>query len=58
MSKTIVEKILSRASGVDAHAGQIVTAPVDVMFCHDGNRHWVLKCLTPTARQRCATLSA
>lgn len=37
MSKTIVEKILSRASGVDAHAGQIVTAPVDVMFCHDGN---------------------
>lgn len=32
MSKTIVEKILSRASGVDAHAGQIVTAPVDVMF--------------------------
>lgn len=38
MSKTIVEKILSRASGVDAHAGQIVTAPVDVMFCHDGNR--------------------
>lgn len=36
--KTIVEKILSNASGVDAYAGQIVTAPVDVMFCHDGNR--------------------
>jgi len=50
MSKTIVEKILSRASGVDAHAGQIVTAPETA--------HWVLKCLTPTARQRCATLSA
>lgn len=36
--KTIVEKILSKASGADAFAGQIVTAPVDVMFCHDGNR--------------------
>ena len=36
--KTIVEKILSKASGADAYAGQIVTAPVDVMFCHDGNR--------------------
>ena len=36
--KTSVEKILSKASGADAFAGQIVTAPVDVMFCHDGNR--------------------
>lgn len=36
--KTIAEKILSKASGVDAYAGEIVTAPVDVMFCHDGNR--------------------
>lgn len=36
--KTIVEKILSKASGIDAAAGDIVTAPVDVMFCHDGNR--------------------
>ena len=36
--KTIVEKFLSKASGADAFAGQIVTAPVDVMFCHDGNR--------------------
>ena len=36
--KTIVEKILSHASGTDAYAGHIVTAPVDVMFCHDGNR--------------------
>ncbi len=36
--KTIAEKILSKASNTDAYAGDIVTAPVDVMFCHDGNR--------------------
>lgn len=36
--KTIAEKILSKASCTDAYAGEIVTAPVDVMFCHDGNR--------------------
>ncbi|MBP3835969.1 MAG: 3-isopropylmalate dehydratase large subunit, partial [Pyramidobacter sp.] len=36
--KTIAEKILSKASKTDAYAGDIVTAPVDVMFCHDGNR--------------------
>lgn len=36
--KTIAEKILSRSSGQDVYAGDIVTAPVDVMFCHDGNR--------------------
>lgn len=36
--KTIVEKILSQRSGTDAYADDIVTAPVDVIFCHDGNR--------------------
>lgn len=38
VGKTIVEKILSRQSGEDARADDIVTAPVDVIFCHDGNR--------------------
>lgn len=36
--KTIVEKIMSSHSGVNAYAGDIVTAAVDLMFCHDGNR--------------------
>ena len=58
MSKTIVEKILSRASGVDAHAGQIVTAPVDVMFCHDGNRPLGAEVFDTYGASRCATLSA
>lgn len=35
---TIAEKILSRKSGTDARAGQIVLAEPDFLFAHDGNR--------------------
>jgi len=33
--KTIAEKILSRKSGTDARAGQIVLAEPDFLFAHD-----------------------
>jgi 3-isopropylmalate/(R)-2-methylmalate dehydratase large subunit len=36
MGKTIAEKILSRASGQDAKAGDYVTAKVDLIVAHDG----------------------
>lgn len=36
MGKTISEKIFSRASGRDAHAGDIVIASVDAAMAHDG----------------------
>ncbi|MDR7544260.1 MAG: aconitase/3-isopropylmalate dehydratase large subunit family protein [Armatimonadota bacterium] len=35
---TIAEKILSQKSGRDARAGMFVTARVDVVMAHDGNR--------------------
>jgi len=35
MGKTIAEKILSRASGTDARAGEIVDASVDRAMSHD-----------------------
>lgn len=35
MGKTLDEKILSRVFGVDAHAGDIVIAPVDLVYSHD-----------------------
>jgi len=35
MGKTIAEKILSRKSGTDAHAGDIVIAKVDLVFVQD-----------------------
>src|SRR5256712_8690353 len=33
--KTLAEKILSRASGRDAHAGDLVIAPVSRVMVHD-----------------------
>ena len=36
MGKTLAEKILSEKAGVDAHAGDIVIAPVDLVFAQDG----------------------
>ncbi len=36
MSKTISEKIFSRASGEDAYAGDIVIASIDAAMVHDG----------------------
>jgi 3-isopropylmalate/(R)-2-methylmalate dehydratase large subunit len=36
MGKTLAEKILSEKSGVEAHAGNIVIAPVDTVFAQDG----------------------
>ena len=37
MGKTLAEKILSKESGVDAEAGDIVIAQVDVVYSHDVN---------------------
>lgn len=37
MGKTLAEKILSRESGVDARVGDVVIAPVDVIYSHDVN---------------------
>jgi 3-isopropylmalate/(R)-2-methylmalate dehydratase large subunit len=36
MGQTIAEKILSRASGTEAKAGDIVTAKLDLVITHDG----------------------
>jgi 3-isopropylmalate/(R)-2-methylmalate dehydratase large subunit len=36
MAKTLTQKILSEKSGVDAKAGDIIVAPVDVAFVQDG----------------------
>jgi 3-isopropylmalate/(R)-2-methylmalate dehydratase large subunit len=36
--KTIAEKIFSRRMGRDVSAGEVVIAPVDFVFSHDGNR--------------------
>ena len=35
MSKTLAEKILSRAGGRDARAGDLVIAPVSRVMVHD-----------------------
>lgn len=35
MGKTIAEKILSNEAGVDAQTGDVVIAPVDVVYSHD-----------------------
>jgi 3-isopropylmalate/(R)-2-methylmalate dehydratase large subunit len=35
MGKTVSEKILSEKSGIDARAGDIVIAPVDLAFVQD-----------------------
>ncbi|UCF92498.1 MAG: 3-isopropylmalate dehydratase large subunit [Desulfobacterales bacterium] len=35
MGKTLAEKILSAKSGVDAQAGDVVIAPMDLVFAHD-----------------------
>ncbi len=37
MGKTLAEKILSHESGTDARAGDVVIAPVDVVYSHDVN---------------------
>ncbi len=36
MGKTLAEQILSEKSGADARAGDIVIAPVDIVFAQDG----------------------
>ena len=43
MSLTITEKILSRASGARAVAGEFVVARVDSAMTHDGNAHLTIK---------------
>jgi len=42
MGKTVSEKILSRASGKDAYAGDIVVAHVDAAMMHDGMAQLVM----------------
>ena len=43
MGKTIAEKILGRASGEDAKAGEIVSAKVDMAMSHDNAAHVIKK---------------
>ena len=43
MGKTIIEKILSQKSGVDAYAGQIVVADVDYVMGQDGTAPLAIK---------------
>ncbi|HHW13480.1 MAG TPA: 3-isopropylmalate dehydratase large subunit, partial [Firmicutes bacterium] len=43
MGKTIAEKILSRASGTDAHAGDLVVADVDFIMGQDGTSPLAIK---------------
>lgn len=43
MGKTIVEKILSRSSGKNAYAGDIVVAAVDAAMAHDGTAPLAIK---------------
>ncbi|KYH40609.1 MAG: 3-isopropylmalate dehydratase large subunit [Candidatus Bathyarchaeota archaeon B63] len=42
MGKTVSEKILSRASGKDAYAGDIVVANIDAAMMHDGMAQLVM----------------
>jgi len=42
MDKTVSEKILSRASGKDAYAGDIVVANIDAAMMHDGMAQLVM----------------
>lgn len=43
MNLTIAEKILSRASGKKATAGEFVVAKIDAAMTHDGNAHLTIK---------------
>ncbi|MDI6870209.1 MAG: 3-isopropylmalate dehydratase large subunit [Bacillota bacterium] len=43
MGKTIAEKILSRASGTDAHAGDLVVADLDFIMGQDGTSPLAIK---------------
>ncbi|GAI64637.1 unnamed protein product, partial [marine sediment metagenome] len=36
MGKTLAEKILSAKSDTEVYAGDIVIAPIDLAFVHDG----------------------
>ncbi len=42
---TVAEKIFSSHAGVEARAGMLVTARVDVLMAHDGNRPLVIETL-------------
>ena len=43
--KTLAEKILSAKSGMDARAGDIVVANLDLTYSHDGNRPLAMELL-------------
>lgn len=52
MNLTITEKILSRASGRKAVAGEFVVADIDAAMAHDGNAHLTIKAFQEMDGQR------
>ena len=54
MGKTLAEKILSENSGVDAQAGDIVVAKVDLAFLQDGTAPLALRQLPASGLDRVA----
>lgn len=50
--KTISEKILSAKSGLDARAGDIVVADLDLTYSHDGNRPLAMELLSSMGTER------
>src|SRR6059036_2438095 len=50
--KTLAEKILSRASGRDAHAGDLVIAPVSRVMVHDSVVDAVITGLRDLGKER------
>lgn len=43
MGKTMVEKILSKLSGREVSAGDLVVAPIDYAMAHDGTAPLAIK---------------
>jgi 3-isopropylmalate/(R)-2-methylmalate dehydratase large subunit len=49
---TLAEKIFSSHAGVEARAGRLVTARVDILMAHDGNRPLVIETLRELGFER------
>ena len=58
MGKTISEKILSNKTGVDAKAGDIVIAPVDLAFTHDVSGPLTIRQIKESGRTKLANPKA
>ncbi|RLG08802.1 MAG: 3-isopropylmalate dehydratase large subunit, partial [Thaumarchaeota archaeon] len=52
MGKTIIEKILSRLSGKDASAGDLIVAPIDYAMAHDGTAPLAIKAFMEMSGER------